>query len=342
MFGRHFAYLHRMNYRKFLFVLCFWLSATAIYAQSQHGDGDMTAFAKAQTYFDIQQYAKAAPLFKHYLKAHPQDLKTLEYLGDISGYAKEWDKAIGYYKQLVRLQPKVANYHYKYGGVMGMKALEINKLRALGLIGDIKEAFHTAARLDSNHIEVRWALVELYMQLPGIVGGSESKALSYANELLAISPVDGYLAKGYVAEYSDKPKVAESNYKKAVAIGGSVTCYTKLYEHYEKQNKLQQAIATLKQAQQKHQDNNRLHYQLGKVAGQYGIGLDQGIACLHRYLEQYTVKDGVPKDWAYYRLAQIYRHKQDKDSAQRWIAKALQSRSDFKEALAEKKLIETL
>ena len=342
MFGRHFAYLHRMNYRIFLIVLGLWLSATTINAQAQQLNGGVDAFAKAQAYYNNQEYAKAAPLFKQYLKAHPKDLKTIEYLGDISGYAKEWDTAIAYYEQLVALQPKVANYHYKYGGVMGMKALEINKLRALGLIGDIKEAFHTAARLDRNHVEVRWALVELYMQLPGIVGGSESKALTYANELMIISPVDGYLAKGYIAEYSNKPKEAERNYKEAVAIGGSVTCYTKLYEHYEKQNQPQQAITTLQQAQQKHQDNNRLHYQLGKVAGQYGIGLDQGIACLHRYIEQYTVKDGVPKDWAYFRMAQIYRHKQDKDNAQRWIAKALQSRSDFKEALAEKKLIETL
>jgi tetratricopeptide (TPR) repeat protein len=302
----------------------------------------MDAFAKAETYFKATQYTKAKSLFATYLKTHPDDLKTVEYLGDIAGYAKDWDTAIEFYERLVELQPKVANYHYKYGGVLGMKALEINKIRALGLIGDIKKAFITAAELDPSHIEARWALVEFYIQLPSIVGGSEDKALMYASELFKISSVDGYLAKGYIAEYNDRPADAQEYYKNAVSIGGSVTCYTKLSEHYEKNKNPDAAIATLTEAQEKHKQNNRLHYQLGKVAGQYGIGLDQGIQCLHRYIEFYSTKDGVPKDWAYLRLAQIYRHKAEKGEAKKWIDKALASRSDFKEALTERALINAL
>jgi len=301
-----------------------------------------SAFAKAENYFNTKNYTEAKPIFQAYLEQYPNDLKTLEYLGDIHGYAKDWDEAIGYYKRLVDLAPKVANYHYKYGGVLGMKALEINKIRALGFVGDIKEAFITAARLDPKHIETRWALVEFYIQLPGIIGGSEDKAKRYANELSNLSPVDGYLAHGYIAEYSDRPKEAEYNYKKAVEVGGSIICYTKLYEHYEKNNAPTKAIQVLDEARKKHNSENRLHYQLGKIAGQYGIGLDQGIECLGKYIMNYSSADGVPKDWAYYRLAQIYRHKMEKQKAEVWISKALEDRPDFKEALAEKRIIESL
>ncbi len=300
------------------------------------------AFAKAESLFKKASYKKAQPLFQSYLEEHPNDLKTLEYLGDIAGYTKNWDVAIEYYKKLVERSPDVADYHYKYGGVLGMKALEINRLRALTMLGDIKEAFLTAAKLDPEHIEVRWALVELYIQLPGIVGGSESKALKYANELAALSPVDGYLATGYIAEYNDRPKDAEENYKNAVKVGGSVTCYTKLYEHYESNNEPQKAIQTLEEAQQKHKNDNRLHYQLGKIAGQYGIGLEQGIGCLQRYIKNHSAADGVPKDWAYLRLAQIYRHKGNKTMAITWIEKALEDRPNFKEALKEKQIIQAL
>jgi len=303
---------------------------------------DDVAFAKAETYYKNAEYKKAAPLFRAFLTAHADDTRTIEYLGDIAGYAKDWDTAIDYYEKLVELQPKVANAHYKYGGVMGMKALEVNKLRALGMIGDIKESFLTAARLDQKHLEVRWALVEFYIQLPGIVGGSEKKAIKYANELAALSPVDGFLSKGYIAEYSDRPNDAERYYKEAVKVGGSVNCYTKLYEHYEKNDQPDKAIATLSEAQERHTSNNRLHYQLGKIAGQYGIGLDQGIACLNRYIEHYSPADGVPKDWAYLRLAQIYRHQNKKDKALMWIHRALENRKDFKEALTEKKQIQAL
>ena len=333
-----FSYIFAEKFKsmKWIFFLLF-----PIYSLAQGNTTD-SAFAKAETYFNNKQYSQAKSIFQSYLQKHPNDLKTLEYLGDIYGYTEDWDTAIDYYKKLVELAPKEANYHYKYGGVLGMKALAISKIRALGLVGDIKDAFITATQLDPSHIEARWALVEFYIQLPGIIGGSESKAKRYADELAKLSPVDGYLAHGYIAEYNDRPKDAEYNYKRAVDVGGSVVCYTKLYEHYEKNDAPDKALQVLDEARKKYESENRLHYQLGKIAGQYGIGLDQGIECLGKYIMNYTPADGVPKDWAYYRLAQIYRHKMQKQQAEEWISKALEDRPDFKEALAEKRIIESL
>jgi hypothetical protein len=76
-------------------------------------------------------------------------------------------------------------------------------------------------------------LIELYIQLPGIVGGSESKAIKYSNELLRLSPVDGYLSRGHIEEYFKRYKVAEQQYKKAILIGGSKISYQKLANLYK-------------------------------------------------------------------------------------------------------------
>ncbi len=319
---------------KWLFLLVFPILS--------YGQGNDNAFAKAESLFNKKKYSQAKPLFKSYLISHPKDAKTIEYLGDIEGYAKNWDGAIPYYEQLVEIDAKNADYHYKYGGVLGMKALEVNKFTALSMIGDIKEAFETAAALDLKHLDTRWALVEFYIQLPGIVGGSEKKAMMYADQLLKLSKVDGYLAHGYIAEYSDRSTDAERNFKKALEVGGSVTCYEKLSEHYEKNEAPEKAQAVLLEGQKSHKTANRLHYQFGKIAGQYGIGLDQGISCLNKYLKNYSAKDGVPKDWAYLRLSQIYKHKGNKSKALEWVNKALNSRKNFKEAIAEKKIIQKL
>lgn len=318
----------------------FFLLLVPCMCMAQHLD--QTAFAKAESLYMTAQYKDARRIFEQLMQSDPNDKKILEYLGDIAGYEKKWDVAIPYYEKLVKQHPKEANYHYKYGGVLGMKALEINRLRALGLITDIRESFETAAELDPSHIEARWALVEFYIQLPSIIGGSESKARNYASQLAKISPVDGYLARGYIAEYNDKPEEAEQQYKAAVKVGGSLTCYEKLQEHYEKNNNPEKAFETALEAQKKHSQSNRLHYQLGKIAGQYGIALDQGITCLGLYIDNHSAADGVPKDWAYFRLAQIYKHKGDKRAAQNWIDKALASRPDFKEALTEQQLIKQL
>jgi tetratricopeptide (TPR) repeat protein len=127
-----------------------------------------------------------------------------------------------------------------------MKAKEINKFKALSLLGDVEDSFLTAAKLDLNHIDARWALVILYIELPGIVGGSEAKALLYSDELMRLSKVDGYMAKGYIDEYFKRYTKAEINYKKAHEIGNSKTTFQKLYDLYKNKMKQTQKAEELK------------------------------------------------------------------------------------------------
>ncbi len=195
-------------------------------------------FDKAEKLFIANNFEQSRILFENYLKDNPNNLKTLEYLGDIEGQNKSWDKAIFYYQKLKQIKPSEANYYYKYGGVLGMKAKESNKFAALGLISEVKAAFEKAIILNPKHLEARWALIELYLQLPGIVGGSERKALLYANELSQLSTIDGYLSKGHIAEYFERYSEAEKHYKKAVEIGKSKKAYLILANLYK--NKMRQ------------------------------------------------------------------------------------------------------
>ena len=178
-------------------------------------------YSKAEKLFEAGKYDQARPVFESFIKENPSHLKTLEYLGDIEGHQKSWDKAIVYYQKLKQLKPSEANYYFKYGGVLGMKAKESNKFAALGMIGEVKESFEKAIELNPKHIEARWALVMIYIQLPGFVGGSETKAIKYSNELLKLSPVDGYLSRGQIDEYFKRYPAAEQPYKKAIAAGST-------------------------------------------------------------------------------------------------------------------------
>ena len=266
-----------------------------------------------QQLLEQKQFKKAEIQITNILNDHPNNMDVIELLGDALGHQKKWDEALVQYKKLVELKPNVANYHYKYGGVLGMKALQ-NKFKAITLIGDIKSSFLKAAELDKNHIDTRWALVELYMQLPGIFGGSKSKSLHYAKELENLSKVDGYLAKGYVYEYDNEPELAEKYYKMAIKEGGSLTCFNKLTTFYENKKQPEKAIENIEQTHKKHH-RNALHYQIGKVAAEYNIQLEKGEQYLRAYLKNHSAADGVPKAWAHYRLAQIYAHKNNKETA---------------------------
>ena len=191
-----------------------------------------TNFEKGVQLMDSGKMDQARVVFENVLKEYPSNSKALEFLGDIAGQNKNWDKAILYYKKIKQLQPNNAEYHYKYGGALGMKAKTVNKFKALGMIDEIKASFEKAVILDPKHKESRWALVMLYLELPGIIGGSETKAVAYSNELMRLSPFDGYLSKGYIEEYFGRNKKAELNYIKALEINNSKVAFQKLYNLY--------------------------------------------------------------------------------------------------------------
>lgn len=288
--------------------------------------------------FEQKRFIKAQEILLDHVEKHPNDLYAIERLGDAYGYQRKWSQAINQYRLLAKSETANANYHYKYGGALGMKALSISKIRAVALIGDIKRSFLKAAELDPEHIDTRWALVELYLQLPGILGGSKKKSLRYAQELENLSKVDGYLAKGYVYEYDDEPDLAEKYYKMAIDEGGSITCFDKLTSFYQNQNRPDNAVANMEEAYEKH-NQNALHYQIGKVCADYNIQLEKGERCLKYFIKNHSARDGISIEWAYYRLAQIYKNRKDKEEALKWIDKALEERSNFKQAKKEKQKI---
>jgi len=194
---------------------------------------------KGEKLFQAKKYEEAQIVFEEILKSKPSDAKVIEYLGDIASHNKSWQKAVDYYKKLKKLKPSEANVYFKYGGALGMRASEVNKIKALGLASEVKESFEKAIELNPKHIQARWGLIEYYLHLPGILGGSESKAISYSNELLKLSLVDGYLSRGRIEEYFDRYTEAEKYYIKANEIGKSKTTFQKLYNLYL--NKLKDA-----------------------------------------------------------------------------------------------------
>ena len=300
-----------------------------------------TNFQKGEVLFKQEKFTQAKPIFESHLKENPSDAKTREYLGDIAANSKDWDSAMGHYGILANEYPFHAEYRFKYGAAMGMKAVSGSRIRAVSYVWDIKRELEMAAQLDSNHIEARWALIEYYIQLPKIMGGSEKKALDYAAELGQISKVDGHLAKGHIAEHSKQFQKAEIYYKMAIEVGGSPHTYERLIKLYEKDNQPEKAIRAATISLNLHH-RNVLNYQIGKICAQYNIDNENGIQKLSDYLANYSNEEEVPKEWAFYRMAQLYKNLGEKEIALTWINKALLDSTDFKEALEEKSIILSL
>ncbi|MBU2949507.1 tetratricopeptide repeat protein [Tamlana agarivorans] len=291
-------------------------------------------FSNIDTLIQKKQYRQAELFLSNYLKNNPNNVKAKALLGDTYGYQKRWDEAINIYEIVVDKEKFNADYYYNYGAFLSMKALE-NRLKGMTLVNDIESAFLKAVALDSKHIDARWALVHLYMNLPGILGGSKLEALRYAQELETLSKVDGYLAKGFIYAYDDDFEEAEAYYIKAIKEGGSLTCYMKLMTLYEQVDLPKKAIETLQEAQQNLQENS-VRYQIGRLSAKYRIQLENGKINLNLYLKYFTEKDQVPKAWAHYRLSQIYSYQNDKNQALKHINLALKEFPKEEKFQAEK------
>ncbi|MEM9143307.1 MAG: tetratricopeptide repeat protein [Bacteroidota bacterium] len=278
----------------------------------------LTAFAQnrsmeADSLIQARHYPLAESLLKEELKLSP-DKNVRNRLGEVYGLQGKWDKAISIYKTLSADYPEVATYAFRYGGALAKKAQESGAFTALTLVGKIKENLKRAVTLDPEYIEGYWALVDLYVSLPGILGGSTSKALDYAFELKKISPVEGCFALGYVYEYDDSSQKAKTYYMQALTLVGGLDTINR----------------------------NAMRYQIGKASADYEWDLDRGLIHMQNYIDAYSALDGVPLKWAFLRMAQLYRKKGDKDKAKEWLLGALEKDPEFAYALEEKVKIELM
>ena len=211
---------------------------------------------EAQAYFNDKKYDLVIVTLEAESLLPIEHSDVIELLGDAYSHTEKWDAAISQYRVLINAHTDVANYYYKYGGALAMKALNGSKMQAIPLVLDAKEAFLTAATLDAKHIDTRWALVKIYIELPWVLGGSTTTAIMYANELEALSVVDGCLAKGYIYEKNHDYKLAEQHYKKAVEVGQSKVCYNTLATFYLNQNQTHKSITVLRAAFTKFKDDD--------------------------------------------------------------------------------------
>jgi len=273
--------------------------------------------------FESKNYTKAAQKLEVYLTKTPQNLELLELMGDAYGFQRNWDKAASYYKQLRDLDPENATYHYKYGGVLGRLAKEGSKLKALGLISKVKTAFLKAAELDPVDKKVRWALVELYAQLPGVLGGSNEKAMVYASDLEALSKPHGFFSRAYVYENSYRVALAKTYYKKGLEVLNKLACFQ----------------TELSRTSHLKSHNNSLHFLVAKACMLHDTQLSIGQNYIQFYIDAFSSKDRETLEEAYMLQAQLFRLQNKISEALASIEKALSIKSDFKPALKEKQII---
>jgi tetratricopeptide (TPR) repeat protein len=76
----------------------------------------------------------------------------------------------------IEKQPRAAACQYSLGVVLGVQAMNEGMLKAARSVGTVRDALAAANEFEPEWYPARSALMEFYIQAPGMMGGSKSKA----------------------------------------------------------------------------------------------------------------------------------------------------------------------
>ena len=267
---------------------------------------------------DNKQYMIAEKTIINSIKENPNNEILIKKLGDCYGFIKDWDNAIIQYQKLIELDSDNSVYNYKIGGTLAAKANETNKFKSLSLINKSKKYLLKSVELDNKNKPAMWVLIQIYTELPQLLGGSKSLALQYANELEIISLIDGLFAKKYIYDFKNDHKMSNIYLNKIVE---NLDSFNSEYDY------------------------NYLNFSIGELCANNKINLDRGILQLSYYIENFTSRDRSTPDYAYYLLAKIYVHMNDFSNAKEQLDNAfvyynsnnINNHSLYKELLKLKK-----
>jgi tetratricopeptide (TPR) repeat protein len=178
-----------------------------------------TPLDQAVALFENRQYAESAALLAGVVAAEPGNARAHAYYGlTLANSTRDLDGAITHLEKAAALDPGNSRYQVWLGSIYGSKAGQSGLFKAASLAGKAKAAFEKAVVLDPASVEARHALLQYYLNAPGIAGGSIAKAREQATAIVALDAHRGYLAAARIAEHEEEWPKAEAAYREALKL----------------------------------------------------------------------------------------------------------------------------
>lgn len=141
---------------------------------------------------------------------------TLKELAVLYAATGAYEQSFILFEELTEAYPNTFEYQYLLGGISGILASELPRMKSLSYVRTMKSAFETAAELNPNALEVQMVLLELYTELPWVLGGSYKKSEERLALIKSLGEIEGLLAEGYFYRATNKNKKALLAYLNAI------------------------------------------------------------------------------------------------------------------------------
>jgi tetratricopeptide (TPR) repeat protein len=283
--------------------------------------------------FDAGKYREAKTVFEPALRSNARDAAAAFYLGRIAMEERKNERAAEYFESATKLDPKNSIYYLWLGRAYGREAQDANVLRQPGLAKKTRSAWERAIELDPDNLDARSDLIQYYVQAPGFLGGSTSKAIEQAEEIRKRNALRGYLELGGLYEREKKLAEAEKAYLGASKersdrhVGEyrlgvfyqNTGAYDKAFELFESM------IAT-------NPSEAGALFQIGKTGALSGQRLARAAEALEAYLQTTPGRNDPSLAAAHWRLGMVHEKRQDRQRAKTEYESALRLDPTFKPA----------
>ena len=145
--------------------------------------------------------------------------KTLaqeEELALLYASTRAFEQSFDILSSLTKENPDNYDYQFLLGGIAGTLASEVSQVKSLSYVRAMKTAFERAALIAPDSLIAQLVLLELYTELPLVLGGSNKKANRALSAVQSLSTIEGFLAAGYYYRTTKKNKEALVAYLSAV------------------------------------------------------------------------------------------------------------------------------
>ena len=129
---------------------------------------------------------------------------------------RAYEQSFDILSSLAEEDPDNYDYQFMLGGIAGILASEVSQVKSLPYVRTMKTAFEQAARIAPDSLTIQLVLLELYTELPWVLGGSNKKAKRVLSAVQTLSTIEGFLAAGYYYRTTKKNKEALVAYLSAV------------------------------------------------------------------------------------------------------------------------------
>lgn len=276
------------------------------------------------------KYSLAANMFQKLADESPSRPEIRIWLGKSYLKIREWDRAVREMEKAVQLQPSNARYHLWLGRACGDRASHSNFIKALGWARRVVREFETARELAPEDLDVRFDLLEYYLEAPGILGGGKEKAEAEVKAIAGLSSEKGYVARATVYSKNKKWDLARKELQQAVLdYPQSFSACKDMAEFLIDRNDFEGALGYAKKALLLESTSKRARLTAAAAKIRLKTDLDEVAETLQVFAAG-SLSDADPSfEEVYYWLGECFLAKGDKGKARELFKSALAFNPEF-------------